>query len=58
MGPDEEKRLRELLRKSHQLPEPNWNLLKKATRRFSRAIKISEKPLTQIDGKITKRDQK
>lgn len=36
MGPDEEKRLRQLLFKSHQLPEPDWNLFTRATKRFSK----------------------
>lgn len=37
MGPDEEKQLRQVLRMAHQLPEPDWNLFARTTKRFSRA---------------------
>lgn len=54
MGPDEEKRLRQLMRKSQQLPEPTWNLLARTTKRFSRTLKQEEKPVMKLDGKATK----
>lgn len=54
MGPDEEKRLRQLMRKSQQLPEPTWNLLARTTKRFSRTLKQEEKPILKLDGKATK----
>lgn len=54
MGPDEEKQLRQLLRKSQQLPEPSWNLFARATKRFSRAIQLEEKTKAIPDGKVTK----
>lgn len=67
MDPDTEKMLRQLLRKSHQLPEPNWNLLARTTTRFSRAGQVLQgidierskkiKPLYQ-DDKTQKRDKK
>ena len=37
MGPDEDKKLRQLLRMSKQLPEPDWNLFARTTKRFSSA---------------------
>lgn len=36
MGPDEEKKLRQLLLLKRQLPEPDWNLINRATKRFGR----------------------
>ena len=44
MGPDEEKQLRQVLRMARQLPEPDWNLLKRATKRKSRAGKMLRQP--------------
>ena len=58
MGPDEEKRLRQILFKKQQLPEPAWNLFNRTTRRFSRAIEQQEKPVSIIDDKTSKRYKK
>ena len=35
MGPDDEKRIRQLLVQKRKLPEPAWNLFARATKRFS-----------------------
>lgn len=56
MSPDEEKQLRQLLRKSHQLPEPTWNLIARTTKRFSRLAEIDRKQIVKKD--ITKPDGK
>ena len=52
MGPDEEKRLRQLLFKKRQLPEPDWNLFNRATKQFSRARQptvVIEEPPKPVD---------
>ena len=58
MGPDEEKKLRQLLLQKRQLPEPDWNLFARTTKRFSRAAKKEEKPIIKLDGKVGERDKK
>jgi hypothetical protein len=37
MSTEDEKQLRQVLRMAHQLPEPDWNLLARTSKRFSRA---------------------
>lgn len=54
MGPDEEKQLQQLLFKKRQLPEPSWNLFKRTSKRFSRALQSEEKPKLKPDGKADK----
>jgi hypothetical protein len=41
---EDDAQLRHLLRKAHQLPEPTWNLLDRATKRKSRAGKLLRQP--------------
>ena len=48
MGPDEDKQLRQLLRKSQQIPEPYWNLFARATKRFSR-LRAQQIQFTKIE---------
>ena len=35
MTTEDDKQLRQVLRKAHQLPEPTWNLIARATKRWS-----------------------
>ena len=37
MGPDDEKQLRVLMMKAHQLPDPPSHYLRRVSKRFSRA---------------------
>ena len=38
MGPDDEKKLRQLMLQKRQLPQPNWDLLRRVTKRKSKAV--------------------
>jgi hypothetical protein len=61
MSPEEKAQLRQLMRKSTQLPEPSWNLFARTTRRFSRAkppVPQKEKPIVKKDDKATKGGKK
>ena len=64
MGPDEEKKVRQLLRLSHQLPEPEWNLLARTTKRWSRArpefhyIETQQKETAKLLRRQKKKDDK
>ncbi len=58
MSPDEEKKLRQLLIQKRQLPEPNWNLIARATKRQSRTSELTPaKSYVQPD-EASKRYQK
>ena len=48
MGPDEEKRLRQIMIKERRLPDPAWNLIARATKKMSRAGKLLKTPKTPI----------
>lgn len=50
MSPEEKAQLRQLMRKSTQLPEPSWNLFKRVSKRFSRA----KQPVAPVDDKASK----
>lgn len=60
MSPEQEAQLRQLLRMSHKLPEPSWNLFNRTSRRFSRFAETEPKRITKVkvDDKVTKRDKK
>ena len=46
MTTEDDARLRQLMRMSHELPEPSWNLFARTTKRFSRA-KAPTVPITE-----------
>lgn len=46
MGPDDEKKLRQLMLMKRQLPQPNWDLLRRVTRRKSKAPVVSGQRIT------------
>ena len=54
MGPDEEKRLRQLLSMKQQLPEPDWNLFARTSKRFSRLSPEFHKIETQQKSQMKK----
>ena len=71
MSTEDDARLRQLMRMSHELPEPDWNLFKRATKRFSKfkpaPVSMSEtqrkyeqnlNKILEKDAKVKKRDKK
>ena len=64
MSPDEDKKLRQLLRMSHQLPEPDWNLFNRTTKRWSRLrpefhkMETQQKETEKLLRKQKKKDDK
>ncbi len=68
---EDEKQLRQLLRKARQLPEPDWNLFSRTTKRWSklrparlaletqqREMKPKRKPIKKVDDKVTQSSEK
>ena len=56
MSPEQEAQLRQLLRTSHKLPEPSWNLFNRTSRRFSQ---LAERmPTIQSQAATGMREQK
>ena len=47
MGPDDEKRLRQLLFKKRQLPQPEWDLLSRVSKRWGRMAPIQPEPIPE-----------
>ena len=54
---EEEKQLRQLIRQSHQLPEPDWNLFARATKRFSR-LRAQQIPFKRIETQAAEQRKK
>ena len=62
-SPEDMAQLRQVVRKAHQLPEPDWNLFARTTKRWSRAAElipsmIAQQKSQEKESKKEKKDDK